>query len=434
MQNTNTALPRDYDVVGLLADLAGTCSKSVINVGEPAPRLTALVRMIAALLMVLALLGWGARVEATVPQECSLSADTNPQPNEGPTDELLYLPSKGTLNAVMIFVDFPDAPQSETTRSLYNLLVPDARRWYREVSYGQLKLRVTRSRSWYRMPKSSIEYGFADGVTFEEHRAYIADAIAVSDLNVDYSQYDLAYIVSSQGAELPISPTFTAFPGSGVLVDGSEVRHAVTFGSDIRVPRPNYGAHVLVHETGHLLGLPDLYEFGAEDLFDALRFGGGWDVMSWVAPGAHFLLWHKLKLGWLKDDQITCVSSGQITETITPVEVARGLKGIVVRISPTRAYVIEVRQLIGQDRRLCDQGALIYTVDAATPNGSGPVIVQPAQTGTDSAQVEQCGPLYDAPFDIGLGEVSLFSDTAVGMTVELVSRNRKTYVVRVTKE
>src|SRR5688572_21798360 len=42
---------------------------------------------------------------------CDLTAGGNWQPNEGPTDYNLHLSPLGTPSAVMVFVDFPDAPQ-----------------------------------------------------------------------------------------------------------------------------------------------------------------------------------------------------------------------------------------------------------------------------------------------------------------------------------
>src|SRR5213078_493303 len=48
----------------------------------------------------------------------------------------------GTLNAAMLFVDFPDAAATETTRSLYDLLAPQAQTYFANESYGRFTLRI----------------------------------------------------------------------------------------------------------------------------------------------------------------------------------------------------------------------------------------------------------------------------------------------------
>src|SRR3954466_4737686 len=107
---------------------------------------------------------------------CTLAAGAA-QPTDGPTDTTLYHPSTGTIHGAMVFVDFSDAPASETTTALYDAVVPWAQSWFTEVSYGAVTLAVTPAPTWFRMPKTSTAYGFGDGVTFNEQRAYIADAM-----------------------------------------------------------------------------------------------------------------------------------------------------------------------------------------------------------------------------------------------------------------
>ena len=372
---------------------------------------------------------------ASAQNSCDLSAGSAWQPNEGPTDYALHLRPAGELKAVMIFVDFPDAVHTESTSALYDMLVPNSAEWYAEVSYGRMSLNVTPVHAWFMMPKNSSAYGFGDGLTFAEHRAYIADAMAASDAVVDYSQHQIVYVVAAKNSAITYSPAFHAYTGSGVVADGKEIRHSATFGEDIRVARPNYGSHVLIHETGHLIGLPDLYEYGSP-LYDALRFAGGWDTMSFTTPGAHFMAWHKRKTDWLEPEQIICLNTGgSIDVTLMPIQPADGgLKAVVVPLGPSTAYVVEVRQLVGQDARLCDKGVLIYTVDATVPNGSGPIRVKRAGNGADPVKIDACGPLYDAPFDLGSGEISTYTDAVAGLTVQILATVGTGYAVRITRD
>ena len=126
--------------------------------------------------------------------------------------------------------------------------------------------------------------------------------------------------------------------------------------------------------------------------------------------------WHQWKLGWIDPAAIRCLATaGQLEETLTPVSAAGGVKLVVVPIDASRAYVVEAREPVGNDAALCDNGVLVSTVDATVWSGSP----RPRQAGgapTDGTLLGRCGALYNAPLDIGPGEVSVFHEGAV--TVE----------------
>ena len=364
---------------------------------------------------------------------CLLKADSIEPPNAGPSDYSFFVRPIGTVRTVMIFVDFSDAEHRESTTDLYNLLVPHSQEWLTEVSYGRMALEVTSIPRWYRMSKPSVEYGFTGKVppmTFEQHRAYIAEAVHLAEGDVDFKQFHLVSIVSAAGAQIPPSPTFQAKLGEGILTQGIEIHEAITFGADIRRIIPSFGSKVFVHELGHVFGLPDLYDYVAPRQ-QQWHFAGGWSDMSANITGGHYFAYDKLKLGWLDQSQVKCITSpGTQLATITPLEKPGGLKAIMIRTGPSTAYAIEVRDNIGQDSRLCDHGVLIYTVDATKENGHGPIRLLPAQEGTDSAMIEKCGLLYDATYDLRPGKVASYSDSQAGIKVELMGKHDRSYVVR----
>lgn len=375
--------------------------------------------------------------QKTAPENgCMLFAGSNRQPNEGPTDYSFHLRPIGKLRAIMIFVDFPDAPESERTEELFKMLVPESVKWFKEVSYGRMSLDVTPVHLWHRMSKASSEYSFSGkmpAMTFDQHRTYIEEAIQIADKRIDYRQYKIVFVVAAKTPAIPSSPAFHAQPGRGILADGVEIRHAATFGMDIRKPLPMYASNILIHETGHLIGLPDLHDWKYTG-HPNRQHAGGWDTMSSIVTRAHFTAWHKLKLGWLDPAQIMCLAPAGSTErTITPLAVPGGLKAIVVPVGPSQAYVIEVRQPVGQDSNLCDRGVLIYTVDAAIRNGSGPLRVIPAQKDPNPTQFDKCAMHYNAAFDIGPSEVSTFEDSALKLKIEVLSRQGSSYKIRATR-
>jgi M6 family metalloprotease-like protein len=355
--------------------------------------------------------------------------------NEGIYDSRLSLHASGMLRAVMLFVEFPDRRATESTARLSRSLVRPAQRWLAEVSYGRVALAVTPVHRWYRLSRDSSGYGLAGGVSFDEQRALIAEAVAVADRDVDFSTYEIVYVVLSRGSSLERSPAFHAYAGDGVRADGTELRYGATFGEDVRGGEVDYAAHVLVHETGHVFGLPDLYDVPHPTYWRLFRFAGGWDPMSSTLPGAHLLAWHKWKLGWLEPSQLTCLQAGgRLTTTLSPLERPGGLKAIVLPTGPARTFVIEARRRIGQDARLCDEGVLVYTVDATVRSGEGPIRVRASQRGRNAELISACGPLYEAPFDKGPGEVARFSDAAAGISMVVLGRVRNGgYRVRVTR-
>lgn len=358
---------------------------------------------------------------ADVSGPCALP-NTGTNLSEGPTNWADFVRPVGRVTAITIFVDFPDAPATETTGSDYANLVPGGPQWFTTSSYGRLTLDITPVHQWFRMPQPSTAYGFQRGLTFATHRAYITDAVRAADAAVDFRGYHLLYIVPNRAAAaISFSPTFLAPAGSGVSADGREFRQAVTFGQDMW----SWGFKVLNHETGHTFSLPDLYSFAGGH-----PFVGGWDLMGLISgPAPDFLAWHKWKLGWLDDNQLTCLATpGSTQVTLTPLGVPGGTKAVIIRTGVTTAYVAEVRTRSGLDLAACDTGVLLYRVDSATPSGSGPITVVDAHPGTTLCQ----DPRNDAPFDLGPGETA--SHTAPGLQFTVLSRSAaNTYTVRATR-
>jgi uncharacterized protein (TIGR03437 family) len=349
--------------------------------------------------------------------------------NLGATDST-RLKSIGENKMLFLFVDFPDAPANEDAQALYQALVPFSQAWYDEVSYGKMKLTVTPVFKWFRMPHDSPSYNFARGLTFATHRQYIADAIAAAVSEVDFSPYDGLYIMASKDAAVPFSPTLIAGPGQGIMADGVEVRQVVTLGADTRLAIPVYKWHVIHHETGHLMGLPDLYLFSGADVHAPI---GAWDNMGLISIGAHYTAWQKRKLGWLQDSDFACVTTSSAQVTLSPLEGTSGLRGLAVMTGPSTALVAEVRRPIGQDARLCDQGLLVYSVDSSIATGNGPLVAQRAVAATDAAKLAQCGSGYNATYDFGNTKPSTFKDPSTGVTFDITGQAANgSMTVRVT--
>jgi M6 family metalloprotease-like protein len=344
--------------------------------------------------------------------------------------------STGTLDAVMLFVDFPDAAATETPDSVYNLLAPGAQTYFANESFGRLTLNVTEIPHWYRMSQPSTAYGFGRGTfTFAQHQAYIQEAVSHADPDVDFSKYQMVYVVSTKNATaINYSPAFDAprSPVDGIQADGNVIYAGATFGTDIYA-NARWGWHVLAHETGHTFGLPDYYDipgFDPANYQQQFHYVGGWSIMSWLEPGGESFAWDKYRLGWIDPTQIRCLdAAGSITETVTPVERQGGLKLLVAQTGASTAYAVEVRSLSGGDSGLCRAGVLVYALDARVLSGSGPLQVETPHPGADATKVQQCSILYDAPLQPG----ESWEDASV--RVEVISGAADgSYSVRLTRK
>ena len=350
---------------------------------------------------------------------------------EGPTTTTFHQIPGPTLKASMIFVDFSDhpAPGAETPpqSTIGPQLADPAANYYLAASYDHLELDIKMDDAWVRMPHPSTSY---TATTFEGQRAYMADAVtAANNAGFDFSGRQTLYVVGAPtGGTLPNSPAFTADDGNAIVVDGTRIRWGSTLGDDAHLPG-GYGAHVLEHETGHTLGLPDLYRYGAPT-FDTTHLGvGSWDLMGWIGPGMDMMAWHKLKLGWLEPSEWTCVQ-GTATADLTPLDDAgHGKKMLVAQTGPATAYVAEVRGPSGLDSGMCDNGGvLIYKVDdnalSGWASGTPPIQVELAHPSDPGDPNGPCAALANAPFGVGPGETSDFAEGDV--TVHVASGNPST--------
>jgi M6 family metalloprotease-like protein len=323
-------------------------------------------------------------------------------------------PSIGELRIAMLFVDFADVPARYPADALVGAYVPAVADWYLQASFGRLRLVVDPLRRWLRMPRSLAEYERAHFV------GAIEDVLAAADPHYDFSDVDALYVMTSEEAGTRAS---TVIEHTSRRVDRAEIRAWVWFASGTpEAPRPA----VLVHETGHLLGLPDLY--------DVRRPGRHhkWDIMS-GSGGAGLLAWHRWKLGWLAANEVTCLPRHRtIVTTLSPLGRPGGRKAIMHRTA-NAAIVVEVRARVGVDAFLCRGGVLIYRVDfrRGSPSSRGllgrPIDIWPTRRGDSS----RCGTDWRAPLAIGRGEI--VRATAFGLRIRLLARLRDgSYRIRVT--
>lgn len=362
---------------------------------------------------------------ATVPASCALGTASPYGALTGngvdPRENLMG--SIGSHSALMLFVDFADATSGvQTSKSVYSSFVPQGQEWLAEVSNHrfELDIDVMRGAPWVRMPNPASSYGFVDGATFAELDRFLTDAMwAAATQGASFAGQEAVAVVvsSSAGPWFPRSaaqhsPTGIPTPDGVILHGGLELGNAMYDFS------PNIRMGAFVHETMHLLGLPDLYSGTNEPVWDDyFRYVGPWDVMSSIRNRAHLTTWQQAHLGWIDSDQIACVEVGG-SFVLTPSELEGGLQAIAIRTGTNTVVVAENRQLLGQDSSLCDHGLLVYSVNSMVAPGLGPVRVLPAaKDDTVSPNWATCGKLWNATFDLRPGKNASFRSNTLGITI-----------------
>jgi M6 family metalloprotease-like protein len=206
---------------------------------------------------------------------------------------------------------------------------------------------------------------------------FIQEAVTLADEDVDFSTADsVVVMVPPEANAIGYGPAFGANSGEGYHADGKVFENGITSGADV----PGWGFLWLNHESGHTLGLPDLYayQYDAANYDDQHRFVGSFGLMGFIAGNApEYFAFERWQLGWLDDDQIICQLSADQTTTIMAIESPGGTKAVIVPISDSKAVVVESRRPIGYDQALVKSGALVYTVDTSIYSGKGPLVVYP---------------------------------------------------------
>jgi M6 family metalloprotease-like protein len=287
------------------------------------------------------------------------------------------LPTLGTVKTIVLFADFPDVPASQKPEEIFSLVSPEAETFIRDLSYGRMEYILEPYFVWLRLGQLSSHYG--EGIrTYDGHLGFIQEAVNLADATVDFSQADSVLVmVPPQASAVAYGPAFGANPSEGYIVDGKTFENGVTSGADL----PGWGFLWLNHETGHIMSLPDLYAYvyDVSSYEDQHRFVGGFSLMGYIDGRApEIFAFERWQLGWLDDEQIFCQQTREEKVTLSAIELAGGIKAVIVPINNTKAVVVESRRALGYDKNILKAGALVYTVIANVFSGEGPIVVYPA--------------------------------------------------------
>ncbi len=328
-----------------------------------------------------------------------------------------------TLDAVMIFLSFPDSEPLTTPAELAADHFPGTSAFFERASYGRFSLRPHPQAAWTRMPRDSSSYAIRRDWSAEHRAAYLRDAIRAADGSVDFSRYDIVYLVADPDAPgVDSDATKVVNLEHPLEADGTEIKRVVTV-----FERHPPDRNVLAHETGHVFDLPDLYHRPTDGKGDWDTHVGDWDVMgSQFGLAPEPFAWHKWKLGWLDRDQVACVRGPGThvigLEPVAAAPVAGGTLGTrlaVVRTGEGSVLAVEARSATGNDADTCTEGVLVYRVRNQAASGDGPVEVVDTHPRTEACWERSVyPPLADAP----LREGESFTVPDTGVRVEVAER------------
>lgn len=356
------------------------------------------------------------------------------------------------VRGLVILVEFPGTPHKVDRAFVEDRFFGKMNRYVREMSYDRVCIGGEVTPRWYRLPHPLAHYRISPRnleVDKTRLKSLINDVFNAVEPDVDVSAYDfIAFMLGAQQQEYGMIG-LCAYPGMlGWQADrplrtrdGKPVRGVAIF---------SYQAHLgtLFHDVAHVIGgvmadgkraVPCLYDHDLqarpgplrETFVDAVINMGFWDPMSCHyykrdAPPPGISSWTKLRLGWLPDDKIAVVRPGETREILLgPLEDGRsGTLAIRIPLSATTYYLVENRQPIGFDRVLPGSGVLIMRADdnvAECRHGRAPVKLMDADPSVPH--------LEGAAFD--LGKRDRFTDTASGITIELLEKVGQSYRIRV---
>jgi M6 family metalloprotease-like protein len=335
------------------------------------------------------------------------------------------LPSFGIIRALIVPVDFSDVVGQRPPFEEFTPMTDGMNDFYYKMSGNKVKFDYQVLKDWVRMPVSSTFHKlgtWGEGDAF----AYWKLALETADPLVDYSQFDVVYILSPR--EIPWGSIAYGPAGplnsSGIATDDGPVTNITLSGADAWQSLAKGSAwRWISHETGHLFGLHDLYVSPGAAVY------GAWDLMSnnWSTTAVEINAWNRYLMGWLKDSQINCINTVDVIASgvdvlINPIERINDLtKAVFVRLSSSKILVIESRRNEGFDKLTPGQeGTLVYTVDMTIQSIKGGWQVQRRPGSTDPEFTDAA---------LRVGDVI----TVQGLKIEVVARNENGDTVRISK-
>ena len=288
------------------------------------------------------------------------------------------LPTSGSPKVLAVLISFAEYPNTVSSNTIKSMLFgggdpndfprESLTNYYERASYGSLHINGD-VLPWYQTAYNRSTIDTNDAVATASRENLIKEVLNFYDAQgFDFSQYDNDgdgdieyFIVFWTGPDTGWSSFWwgyqTSFSDGGYTLDGKKLgKYSFQWESD--------SPTVVIHETGHALGLPDYYDYDEDVGPDGGL--GGLDMMdgNWGDHNA----FSKWLLDW---NTPTLVSSGGGVQTLR----ASGTTKDAVVIWPGVAsifsefFVVQNRHRVANDANYPSDGLLIWHLDARLDGG-----------------------------------------------------------------
>jgi M6 family metalloprotease-like protein len=290
------------------------------------------------------------------------------------------LKTSGTINALVIGIDFPNYPGQSSPADYVAEATKKNSDFFEAMSYGAVKFEYTVLPRYVRMSKNAEAYGLGSWNS-GDYGAYYREALSNAAAEFEIGGYDVAYVMATPQTPSSAITSGPAFPWPELTADGIVPLGTATGGR----PDPENAFRGMAHETGHLFGWVDLYDVSGTVNPGGSRQSrfGWWDIMSmnWGTFDLEINGWFRFQLGWIKDSEVLCFQQDKLEEVAISVSnLASGQpqRLVVVRTGPQKALVIERRsitQYAPMQNNPGFAGVLVYEVDGAVSATMAPVSI-----------------------------------------------------------
>lgn len=332
-----------------------------------------------------------------------------------------YPLTSGKRSALALLVEFRDVKHKASREEISRRIFQEMNSYFKEVSFDQISVTgdVT---DWIMLPKSAATYNISQwGSLDRNRRAFQDDVIKTADEFVDYSRYDVIFIVAAGAAGQ------TVWGHSHTRMIRTRDNTTIEY---LTVQAEEEPCGTFAHEFGHVLGLPDLYDYEMRAKpgirFESAIHVGRYDLMSIHVDLPHLMGWNRLALGWIPARNLQLVNPGDVRSVrVSQLESLSGIVLVKVPISAKQYYLFEARERIGYDSVLPHAGVLVTYVDESVESGKGPARLVDANPSTDT--------LDDAPFNLGAGENSVFASKENKFGFVILQKGTDGYLIHFTK-